>query len=130
MRAESQSMRRSAHERLLDALEHAQAVTRYVSERSFADYLVDGFFRAAVERRLEIVGEALNVAWQMLPRFDEVIPELALIVGTRHRLAHGYDGLSHDIIWAAATEELEDLVTSLQEQTSMGDAELRSRFSG
>jgi uncharacterized protein with HEPN domain len=121
-------MRRSALERLRDASEHAEAVVRYVSGRTFADYLTDDFLRAAVERRLEIVGEALGVAWRMLPRLDEAIPEVAQIVATRHRLAHGYDGLSHDILWTTATEELADLLASLQRLIAMEETELTDRF--
>lgn len=121
-------MKRSAHERPRDASEHAEAIVRYVNDRTFADYLADDYFRAAVERRLEIVGEALNVAWRMLPRLDAAIPELAQIVATRHRLAHGYDGLSHDIIWTTATEELGDLLGSLQRLLSTDETKLKDRF--
>ena len=123
-------MKHSAHERLFDASEHAEAIVRYVNGQTFADYLADDYFRAAVERRTEIVGEALNVAWRMLPRLDDAIPELAQIVATRHRLAHGYDGLSHDIIWTTATEELGDLLASPQRPMSADDAELKERFGG
>src|SRR5690348_11713726 len=108
-------MGRTAPERLLDALEHAQVAIAFVDGRSFSEYLTNDMLRSAVERRIEIVGEALNAATVQLPFLDRAIPEIRQIVATRHRLAHGYHDLDHEIMWSTATEELPRLVEQLRE---------------
>jgi len=123
-------MGRTATERLLDALEHAQVAIAFVGGRTFSDYLTDDMLRSAVERRIEIVGEALNAAAVQLPFLDRAIPELRQIVATRHRLAHGYHDLDHDIMWSTATEELPGLVEHLRELIQLSSADLESRYGG
>ncbi len=43
---------------LLDMLQHACGVSRAIEGRSLPDYLQDEDLRMAVERRIEIIGEA------------------------------------------------------------------------
>jgi uncharacterized protein with HEPN domain len=61
----------------------------------------------AIERNLEIIGEAVN-------RILNVYPEIRItharkIVATRNRIIHGYDTVSEDIIWAIVTNDLKKL---------------------
>ena len=121
-------MGRSAKDRLLDALEHAEVAVAFVEGRSFSDYLSHDMLRSAVERRIEIVGEALNAAFAQLPSLTRAIPEIRQIVATRHRLAHGYHDLDHDIIWSTATEELPQLVERHRELILLTPAELERRY--
>jgi uncharacterized protein with HEPN domain len=39
-------------------LEAARAVLRFVADRDFDDYLADEILQAAIERKIEIIGEA------------------------------------------------------------------------
>jgi uncharacterized protein with HEPN domain len=123
-------MGRTAPERLLDALEHAQVAIAFVDGRSFSEYLTNDMLRSAVERRIEIVGEALNAATVQLPFLDRAIPEIRQIVATRHRLAHGYHDLDHEIMWSTATEELPRLVEQLRELIQLNPADLESAYGG
>lgn len=43
---------------LWDMLDAAKAITTFISGRSYEDYLNDRMLRGAVERHLEIIGEA------------------------------------------------------------------------
>lgn len=45
---------------LWDALQAASRVQRFAGGKTFDDYLADEVLRSAVERQLEIVGEALS----------------------------------------------------------------------
>lgn len=63
--------------------------------------------RKAVERNLEIIGEALNRIVRINP--DMNITNARRIVNTRNRIIHGYDTVSEDIIWAIVIKELPKL---------------------
>ncbi len=45
---------------LYDTKEAALAITRFVNGKSFDDYEGDELLRSGVERKFEIIGEALN----------------------------------------------------------------------
>jgi len=53
--------------------------------------------RKAVERNLEIIGEALNRILKSNP--DIKITNSRKIVDTRNRIVHGYDSVTEDILW-------------------------------
>lgn len=55
--------------------------------------------RSAVERQLEIIGEALNRAAAADPNLNEQISELRKVVALRNRLIHGYDAVDDEIVW-------------------------------
>lgn len=64
---------------------------------SYLDFENDLKSRKAVERNIEIIGEALN-------RILKVHPEIAIsdsrkIADTRNRIIHGYDSITPDILW-------------------------------
>jgi uncharacterized protein with HEPN domain len=84
-------MTNEARQRLLDALESCRAIRRYTDGVDFAAYLRNDMLRDAVERRLGIIGEALNRAQASDPALAGQIRELRRIVGLRNRVVHGYD---------------------------------------
>jgi uncharacterized protein with HEPN domain len=84
-------MSRSIQQRLHDVLESCEAITKYIAGQNFDDYMQNELVRDGVERRLEIIGEALNRARQLDPDLVYRIPELHDVVGLRNRLAHGYE---------------------------------------
>jgi hypothetical protein len=45
---------------LLDVREAGESILQHTAGKSLAEYSVDRFFRRAVEREFEIIGEALN----------------------------------------------------------------------
>lgn len=53
-------MHADAEKLLWDARLAADRVARFIAGKTFGDYLQDEMLRSAVERQLEIVGEALN----------------------------------------------------------------------
>ena len=65
----------------------------------FAAYERDDMVRDAVERRLGIIGEALNRAAVLEPALVDRVPELRQIVGLRNRVIHGYDAVDDEIVW-------------------------------
>ena len=73
-------------------------------KRIFQDFQNDLKLRRAVERNIEIIGEATNRILNLDPAIP--ISGARKIVDTRNRIAHGYDSVSDEIIWAIIIREL------------------------
>ena len=97
---------------LWDMLTAAQAVVSFVAGRSLSDYLSDLMFRSAVERQVEIIGEA---ARRISREFQTCHPEIPWrpIQAQRHVLAHDYGEIKHDRLWRVATEHIPELIALL-----------------
>lgn len=63
--------------------------------------------KRAIERNLEIIGEAVNRIIRAQPDFP--ITNSRKIVDTRNRISHGYDTVSDEIIWAIIVRDLDKL---------------------
>ncbi|TAE19268.1 MAG: DUF86 domain-containing protein [Bacteroidetes bacterium] len=83
------------------------------SIKEFAKYQNDLRTRRAVERNIEIIGEALS---RILKRDETIsISNSRKIVDTRNRIIHGYDSVSDDVIWGIVIRHLPILQTEIQE---------------
>lgn len=102
-------MRHDPRAFLWDARESADAIAEFIRERHLDDYLADEMLRSAVERKLEIVGEALNRLSREAPELINGLPELPQAVGLRNILIHGYATIDHDLVWRTAVESLPPL---------------------
>lgn len=80
-------------------------------KRDFFEFQKDLKTRKAVERNLEIIGEALNRILKEDPDFP--ITDSRRIVDTRNRIIHGYDSVSEDIIWLIVMRSLPKLKTEV-----------------
>jgi len=76
-------------------------------QRNFIEFQKDLKTRKAVERNIEIIGEAVNRILKVNPEIK--ITNARKIVDTRNRVAHGYDTVSEDIIWAIIMKDLKRL---------------------
>lgn len=81
--------------------------------RSFQDYAADLMLRSAVERQVEIIGEAARSVSEDYQRSHPQIPWQG-IIGQRHVLAHDYAGIKHDRLWRVATELVPELIRLLE----------------
>jgi len=85
------------------------------SNRNFLEFQNDLKTKKAIERNLEIIGEALNRILKDNPKIK--ITDSRKIVDTRNRIIHGYDSVTEDIIWLIVVKylpilkkEVEDLL--------------------
>ena len=74
---------------------------------SFSRYILDLKTKRAVERNLEIVGEAMNRLVKGFPDFK--LSNSRKIIDVRNRIIHGYDSVSDDIIWTIIHESIPEL---------------------
>lgn len=79
---------------------------------SFEAYQNDLRTRRAVEKNIEIIGEALNRILSKEPEIN--ISNSRKIVDTRNRIIHGYDTVSDEIIWSIVIKYLPQLRVEVQ----------------
>jgi uncharacterized protein with HEPN domain len=99
-------MDKQANAYLSDILASIERIESFFEGKKmrYEDYHTDWKLRLAVERSIEIIGEAMNRLLKMDP--DIPISNAKAIVGTRNRIIHAYDAISDDIIWAIIVNHL------------------------
>ena len=91
---------------LNDILRACDLILRHTAGRTLDDFERDPFFRAAVERWFEIIGEALRRLERRDPATAASIPDHRDIIDFRNVLAHGYDDVENDSVWSFVQNEL------------------------
>jgi uncharacterized protein with HEPN domain len=107
---------------LVDVLDAARSIERFRHGIDLDGFRADELVRAGVERKLEIVGEALNRLSRDYPDLAPRIPDIARIVGFRNVLAHGYDVVDDEVVWDAITTDLPELTASVEAMLGELDA--------
>ncbi len=99
---------------LYDILNAIMEIESFFSDttKEFLKYQNDLRTKRAVERNIEIIGEALN---RILKRDENIIiSNSRKIVDTRNRIIHGYDTVSDDVIWGIVIRHLPILQKEIQ----------------
>jgi len=99
---------------LYDIREATAAIFRFVRGKTFDDYAQDELLRSGIERKFEIIGEALNRIRRDDPTLLDKIREHRNIVSFRNILAHGYDSLDNRIVWGIIEEDLGKLLEDVE----------------
>ena len=99
---------------LLDAIQAAELAISFIERQSLEAYSASPLRRSAVERQLEVLGEAFVRLGREEPTLNERLPMARFAVGLRNRIIHGYDGIDDSIVHATVKDDLPDLLTSLQ----------------
>ena len=103
-------MTTEGRKRLHDIRLAAEALDRFTHGKTVEMLKADEILQAAVERKLEIIGEAFVQLRNEDPASAEKFPELRQIVGMRNRLVHGYDQLDLDVLWDATIRHVPRLL--------------------
>lgn len=100
---------------LFDILQSIREVESYFEDRpkKFEDYQSDTRTKRAVERNIEIIGEAVKRILDKNATFE--INNAHKIIGTRNRIAHGYDKISDDLIWSIVINHLPKLKAEVEQ---------------
>ncbi len=99
-------MTRDRESFLFDIYDSAMFLVEFTRNENFARYQKDRPFRRAIERELEIVGEALFQLKKLDPRLAARITESERIIGFRHVIVHGYFNLKQDVVWTILKNKL------------------------
>jgi len=98
---------------LYDIREAAMAVKAFVAEKGFDEYSKDELLRSGVERKFEIIGEALNRIRKDDPSLIDRIRDHRDIISFRNILVHGYDSIDDRIAWGIIQEDLDRLLEDI-----------------
>lgn len=107
-------MQRNAEAYLWDAVRAAEAVQSFVRGRNYEVFVQDNLVCSAVERQLQIVGEALAQLGKLDPQSAAKVPDLPRIIAFRNILVHGYAGIDYETVWRLIQEKLPELITNLR----------------
>ena len=94
---------------LYDILQSIKEIDSYYETKPkiFEDYISDIKTKRAIERNLEIIGEAANRILKKDKNFK--LDNAEKIIGTRNRIIHGNDKISDDLIWSIVINHLPKL---------------------
>jgi uncharacterized protein with HEPN domain len=100
---------------LFDIIQSIEEIESYFADKPkiFETYIKDTKTKRAVERNIEIIGEATNRIIKKDTKFE--LANAQKIVGTRNRIAHGYDKISDDLIWSILINHIPRLKTEVKE---------------
>ena len=99
---------------LWDMLDASQTVEQLISGQDFTLYSNDRKTQLAVERSLEIIGEAAN---KVSISFRNEHPEIPWrqIIGQRNVLIHEYGEIKQERIWKVVEEKIPQLIEQLKQ---------------
>jgi uncharacterized protein with HEPN domain len=80
--------------------------------KTYAVYQNDLRTRRAVERNIEIIGEAINRILKVNENIQ--ISDARKVVDTRNRIIHGYDSVSDEMIWSIVIKYIPKLQTEIE----------------
>lgn len=103
---------------LFDILSSINEIESYFVNQSmqFQNYQKDLRTKRAVERNIEIIGEAMN---RILKENNEIqISDSRKIVAVRNRIIHGYDSVSDEVIWGIVIKQLPILKAEVEKMFS------------
>lgn len=123
MRAGKVFMQRDPRAFLWDAVEAAKDIQAFTQGLNAQQYSENAMVQAAVERKFEIIGEALNQLSKLDPVMAARIPDIAQVVAFRNQLIHGYATVKPLTVWTIIHSSLADLLAVTQALLS----ELESR---
>lgn len=98
------------HSRMLKYLLDIEQVIGEIEELSgrfqgdFTQFEHDWVSRRAIERDLQIIGEAVNKLIQLNPEIN--ITSASNIIGLRNIIVHAYDSVEYEMIWAIIQKDI------------------------
>jgi uncharacterized protein with HEPN domain len=99
---------------LYDIRSSCEFLLDFTAGRSVRDYESDRPFRSAVERELQIIGEAVLQLHRVAPHLAARLSDHQKIIGFRHVLVHGYDSLKPETVWDVIETKLAVLLHEVQ----------------
>ena len=99
---------------LIDILDAAADIRTFIDQYDLAAYRADAKCRAAVERKLEIIGEACARIRNSDPDALDTLPYAQQVIGLRNRVIHGYDNVDDAIIWDVVSNKLASFVARVE----------------
>lgn len=87
-------------------------------DKDFFKYRSNLMLKRAVERDVEIIGEAINRIVQRDSSFTDKITNAKAIIGLRNQVIHAYDNISDENIWSILINHLPKLKVEIDNLTT------------
>ena len=104
--------------RLRHILDAAEAIERFLANRSRDDFERDDLFFWGIVKLIENAGEAA-VKLSAASRDQLADVPWPVVIATRNRLVHAYMDLDRDLVWEAATTSMPELARVLRRHLSI-----------
>ena len=98
---------------LFDAISAIDSATEFLGDVGLDGYFADAMRRSAVERQLEILGEACSRLEKLDDGWSSKIPDIRLAIGLRNRIIHGYDAVDDAMVFETIAKDLPSLRAAL-----------------
>ena len=99
---------------LADILTSIKGIDEHLEgRRVFEEYKANKTKRRAVERELEIIGEAVNNLLKINPTIP--ISFARIVVDLRNRIIHAYDNVNNTVIWKIIMKDIPLLQQEVQQ---------------
>ena len=95
-------------------------VVTYTKGMSYEEFMADPRTQDAVVRNLEVIGEAVKGLSDDTRAQNPHIPWKGM-AGMRDKMIHHYFGISYDIVWTVASQEIPALLPKVE--AILGQAE-------
>ena len=107
-------MQLEARKFLYDIEQALTLIAAFTTNKSFTDYQEDAMLRAAVERLLAIIGEAVAQLTRLDENLVSRITEYRRIIAFRNILVHNYSVVSDELVWDIVDTKLPTLNREIQ----------------
>lgn len=98
---------------LQDIVTSIEAIDIHLNHKRDIDFFLSNITsRRAIERELEIIGEATNRILKISPDFP--ISHARIIVDTRNKVIHAYDAVDEFIIWKIVVKDIPKLMEEVK----------------
>ena len=98
---------------LWDAKTAGELIVQFTTGQAVHDEMQAKMVRSAVERQVEVMGQALNDFAREFPPLAEQAPGIGAIVEVREFLVHGGETARDDLIWQVTRKDVPGLVETL-----------------
>ena len=107
-------MERDPRAFLWDVRDAAMAIRAFTADMDAASYAANEMAQAAVERKFEIIGEALSQLAKLDAGLAARVPGLPQVVAFRNQLIHGYATVNVATVWNVIQNALPPLMAVVQ----------------
>ena len=107
-------MQRDPRAFLWDVREAALAIQSFTQGMDAMAFENNELVQAAVERKFEVIGEALNQLSKLDASMAAQLPDLPHVVAFRNQLIHGYATVNPRTVWGISRKSLPNLITAVQ----------------